>query len=326
MVKGLITEQYLKDIGDAIREKNGENSVYYPSEMANAIMNIPTASGGLNLSTSLVLETNKTSTTGKVTLTATLSADYDDLTPSDVDLHGFLQGATVNFYDSEGTSLASSITNENGVAIAEITLSETTILYCSFNGTNDYEACESNTVTINIRSSLYAPLLDGSEPTISLSSSPQPFTCQNGQCGGYGQQGYLSDGWDNTVDWELTAIMKSSFWDGGVCLYSYQYTGTNPLDGEDYSNGKDIMSWLDGKIVRVNKRNTGISYTRNYTSYVKITKIGNTISYYENDTFKGSFVWDNLDKQPKMYIGTNTWGGSGSENHWTNIIVKEIEE
>ena len=149
MVKGLITEQYLKDIGDAIREKTGENSVYYPSEMANAIMNIPTASGGLNLNTSLVLETNKTSTTGKVTLTATLSANYDDLTPSDVDLHGFLQGATVNFYDGEGTSLASSITNENGVVVVDIIITKTSTVYCSFAGTSDYEPCTSNEIIIN---------------------------------------------------------------------------------------------------------------------------------------------------------------------------------
>lgn len=322
MVKGLIDENNLINIADAIREKTGENSVYYPSEMANKILSIQTGGGGLELTTSLVLTSNVTKTTGNVVLTIVLKADYDTV---DTDLHGFLSNATVKLYDSNNTLVNTGVTNDNGVVVFNETITEDTTFYAQFDGTSDYEACISNEITVEYQSGiLYQPVLDGTEPTISLSNSPQPFTCQNGQCGGYGQQGYLSDGWDNTVDWELTAIMKSSILDGGVCLYSYQYTGTNPLDGEDYSNGKDIMSWTDGKILRVNKRKTDITYTRNYNNYVKITKIGNTISYYENDTFRGSFVWNNLDKQPRMYIGTNTWGGSNSENHWTNIIVKVL--
>lgn len=37
----LIEEQHLKDIADAIRGKNGSNQAYYPSEMAQAIIDIP---------------------------------------------------------------------------------------------------------------------------------------------------------------------------------------------------------------------------------------------------------------------------------------------
>lgn len=37
MAKVLVTEQYLSDIGDAIRLKNGETTTYRPSEMADAI-------------------------------------------------------------------------------------------------------------------------------------------------------------------------------------------------------------------------------------------------------------------------------------------------
>ena len=42
MSKVLITESYLTDIGDAIRNKNGSTSQYRPSEMAGAINDIPT--------------------------------------------------------------------------------------------------------------------------------------------------------------------------------------------------------------------------------------------------------------------------------------------
>lgn len=47
MSKALITEQYLSDIGDAIRNKNGLTTTYLPSEMASAISSIP--SGGTTL-------------------------------------------------------------------------------------------------------------------------------------------------------------------------------------------------------------------------------------------------------------------------------------
>lgn len=42
MSKVLVTESYLTDIGNAIRNKNGSTSQYKPSEMAGAINDIPT--------------------------------------------------------------------------------------------------------------------------------------------------------------------------------------------------------------------------------------------------------------------------------------------
>ena len=40
MRKGLVTQQYLTDIANAIRNKNSSSTVYKPSEMAQAINNI----------------------------------------------------------------------------------------------------------------------------------------------------------------------------------------------------------------------------------------------------------------------------------------------
>lgn len=45
MSKVLVTESYLTDIGDAIRNKNGSTTKYKPGEMANAIKNIAGSSG-----------------------------------------------------------------------------------------------------------------------------------------------------------------------------------------------------------------------------------------------------------------------------------------
>ncbi len=160
MTQGLITEQYLKDIGDAIREKNGSNEVYYPSEMASAILSIPTGSEGVEPTTSLVLTSNKVKTTGDVTLTATLSTyrDYDVL-----EENGYLEGATVTFYKMLGatpnpatdTSLSTSITNNVGVATSEVTITENSNLYARFDGISSIPNVNSNVVNVTVESYLF---------------------------------------------------------------------------------------------------------------------------------------------------------------------------
>lgn len=49
MAKVLVNETSLSAIADAIREKNGSNETYKPSEMAAAIGAIETGGGGDNL-------------------------------------------------------------------------------------------------------------------------------------------------------------------------------------------------------------------------------------------------------------------------------------
>lgn len=50
MSKVIVTESYLEDIADAIREKTGGSDIYTPAEMAAAIIELPTG-GGNNYST-----------------------------------------------------------------------------------------------------------------------------------------------------------------------------------------------------------------------------------------------------------------------------------
>lgn len=51
MTKGLVSGQYLDDIADSIRAKNGSSDTYKPSQMAAAIDNIPSGGGGSRPST-----------------------------------------------------------------------------------------------------------------------------------------------------------------------------------------------------------------------------------------------------------------------------------
>lgn len=46
MSKVLVTEDYLQDIADAIREKVGDSATYTPAQMGDAIRNIPSGGGG----------------------------------------------------------------------------------------------------------------------------------------------------------------------------------------------------------------------------------------------------------------------------------------
>jgi hypothetical protein len=50
MAQVLVTESYLDDIADAIRERNGSESTYTPAQMADAIVALyPEPSGSINI-------------------------------------------------------------------------------------------------------------------------------------------------------------------------------------------------------------------------------------------------------------------------------------
>lgn len=59
MAKVAITEQYLEDIADAIREKTGLSNLYYPSQMAPAILTI-SGSGGITPTGTISITSNGT--------------------------------------------------------------------------------------------------------------------------------------------------------------------------------------------------------------------------------------------------------------------------
>lgn len=91
MSKVLVSEQYLEDIANAIRLKNGEYDFYYPSEMASAIMRITCSEGVKFISMvnindgwkfKLISSTSNTSYNS----TAEAQPEYDDSTWADIDL------------------------------------------------------------------------------------------------------------------------------------------------------------------------------------------------------------------------------------------------
>lgn len=181
----------------------------------------------------------------------------------------------------------------------------------------------------------YSPPLDGTD-NVNFISNGYEFTTGDGYGGGYHQCGYLSDGFLNTGDWELTMTLQTSKWDGGFAMFTHPYTGEELSEcGERdkwnciFNNGEsDMIEFIDGNI-KMNKP-SGLSsvgnYTRNSTQFVKFVKNNNQMKYYENDTLKSTFTWDKLATAKRIYLGCLTWGNSGSVNRFSDIILTRVTE
>lgn len=114
-------------------------------------------------------------------------------------------GANVTVTGSD-SSVYSGITNSNGVATVTVTnIAVETTFTCSYNNVSD-------TATVTVGPSyIYAPTLDGTETWYKINSSYTPtYSTVSGVNQVCDACGYLSDGWDNTINWKLTFEYKYS--------------------------------------------------------------------------------------------------------------------
>lgn len=122
--------------------------------LVGKILDIEPSINGLNLDTSITLQSSEsTITTGNtIRLSATLKASYDDTTITNVDLEGILTGATVQFLDGS-TVLGTGVTDTNGVATFNYKVPQSTgtlTLRCKFLGTDNFNACESSNINVSV--------------------------------------------------------------------------------------------------------------------------------------------------------------------------------
>lgn len=201
-------------------------------------------------------------------------------------------GATVTVTGSD-SSLYTGITNSTGVV--EVTVSNITsdtTFTCNYSNVSD-------TCTVTVSRVIYQPALDGTE-AITTIRTYTPTISNNELVSGCG---YLTNGWDNTIDWELT--------------FEYYVTGDNNgyliipkgTTSRDY-NG--IQQWYSNQL---NFRVNGSSPSGNITNAtvtnqwinVKVTKVGYVWKVYYNDilktTWNASSYASTLDTWTEMCIG-----------------------
>lgn len=177
---------------------------------------------------------------------------------------------------------------------------------------------------------IYAPALDGTEAITTISGQQSPrivdnvFTGQNSN--GNGGCGFLSEGWDNTVLWELNCkVWWSSGGDNGFCVY----------DG--ISTGRDracvkITDWEVWVYSDTGRSDRTSAFTNSVGVWcdVKITKKSSTgldilITYNGNTNLSVSVGWSDLSQHDKVFVGTDGWGsGSTKYNSIKDIVVTKL--
>lgn len=175
---------------------------------------------------------------------------------------------------------------------------------------------------------LYAPLLNGTETVYTIpydangtSINFQPIISNNQLKDG---AGYLSDGWDNTVNWELTFEYYTTGDNNGYTVIPLgtdkrDYNGIQQWYNKQlnfYVNGDKPTGYLDNASLRLN---TWVS--------VKITKEDYIWKVYYDDILKTTFDLSSyssiVDTWTTICIGVDR-NMSRNSAVIRNIIVKEI--
>ena len=175
---------------------------------------------------------------------------------------------------------------------------------------------------------LYAPLLNGTETVYTIpydvngtSINFQPTISNNQLKDG---AGYLSDGWDNTVNWELTFEYYVTGDNNGYLVIP-QGTTSRDYNGVQQWRNKQLNFKVQGSSPSGNLSNAGLS-TNTWNS-VRITKVDYVWTVYYNDTQVTS--WDSssyssiVDTWTTMCIGLDK-NMSRNSAVIRNILVKEI--
>ena len=207
-----------------------------------------------------------------------------------------LSGATVTFTSTASTT-ATATTNASGVASATISFSDSTTLTASCNGVSD-------TCSVIVSSIIYAPTLDGTEQVTLLSEgsfTKAPTISDGVMTNGLG---YLTDGWDNTIDWELTFEYYVTGDNNGYLVIP-QGTSQRDYNGVQQWQNRQLNFRVQGSSPTGNLSNANIN--TNTWINVKITKVGYVWTVYYDDVQKTSWNTSSyssiVDNWTKMCIG-----------------------
>lgn len=200
-------------------------------------------------------------------------------------------GATVTVTGGD-SSVYTGITDNTGVATVTVTVNSETTFTASYSNVSD-------TCIVTVSRIIYQPALNGTE-AITTIETYTPTISNNELVNGCG---YLTNGWDNTIDWELT--------------FEYYVTGDNNgyiviPKGTTTRDYNGIQQWYSNQLnFRVNgsspSGNISHATSTNQWIRVKVTKVGYVWEVYYNDilktTWNASSYASTLDTWTEMCIG-----------------------
>ena len=203
-----------------------------------------------------------------------------------------LSGASVTVTGSDG-SVYNGITNTNGLASITVSVSGETTFTCTYQNVTD-------TCIVTISRVIYQPALDGTE-SITTIRTYTPTISNNELVSGCG---YLTNGWDNTIDWELTFEYYVTGDNNGYLVIP-KGTTSRDYNGVQQWYTRQLNFRVQGGSPSGNLSNAGLS-TNTWIS-VKVTKEGYVWKVYYNDTLKttwnASSYASTLDTWTEMCIG-----------------------
>lgn len=128
--------------------------------------------------------------------------------------------------------------------------------------------------------------------------------------------GYLTDGWSNSGNWELTFEFKINYNESGIIICSN--TETKFDNNSIQINGIPAMDIRNGSTVY---SNPSVSFNKSSWITAVIKKTGTSINYTIG-SITGSTTWTGQSSISKLAIGNFYWGSQGSSLR--NIKVKSI--
>lgn len=239
------------------------------------ITDIEASIGGIDVVTNLSVNLSETSVIygGSIVISGVLEADKDDTSSTNVDLEGYLKGATIKIYHGDSL-VGTAITNQDGeysYNYENISIAGTNNVYAVFEGTDNYETCTSENMSLTVGHNIS---LASNKQILSYTDSDD-CTIIATYTGGSGATVQLYDEHDKLV---------TTMTDEGDGTYTYEYVSQGYGDRTFYAKTESLQSetYSISDIIKYDDCST--DKTSNYTEGSNATFTFDTDHYVMSTT------------------------------------------
>ena len=290
--------------------------------LAGKILDIEPSIGGLDLDTAITLSSSSASISygQSVVLTSKLTASYDDETLVNVDLSGVLTGATVLFKEGN-TTVATGITDVNGVATATVSSlsAGTHTLKAVFEGTDNFNECESSTVSVVVGKSTPALSITGPSSVVITGDDYTISGVLSLNGSGVAGATVVLENKTTSQTWNLTsdsngAVSKTFTGDvAGTLSFDLSFAGDSNLNSVSSSTVQVVIS--DGQVpasVSLTGDKSILSYADSESATLSATVLdsgsvaceGVTVEFFKGSTSLGTATTNSSGVATKTYAST----------------------